>query len=78
MQECSLHRKYSLDLKIFNVNEICKYEKFRKKLFPCNSNDKLDIEMEIIYGHAWGREPSLSQNEHVIDASNIMRRKINS
>tara|TARA_B100001741_G_scaffold5514_1_gene4582 strand:+ start:173 stop:988 length:816 start_codon:yes stop_codon:yes gene_type:complete len=52
-----------------------KYEKFRKKLFPCNSNDKLDIEMEIIYGHAWGREPSPSQNEHVIDASNIMRKK---
>tara|TARA_B100001123_G_scaffold105112_1_gene122072 strand:- start:2035 stop:2538 length:504 start_codon:yes stop_codon:yes gene_type:complete len=55
-----------------------KYEKFRKKLFPCNSAEKLDIEMEIIYGHAWGREPSSSQNEHVIDASNIMKRKINS
>ena len=55
-----------------------KYEQFRKKLFPCNTNDKLDIEMEIIYGHAWGRELSPSQNEHVIDASNIMIRKINS
>ena len=55
-----------------------KYEQFRKKIFPCNTNDKLDIEMEIIYGHAWGRELSPSQNEHVIDASNIMIRKINS
>tara|TARA_B100001113_G_scaffold9730_1_gene7774 strand:+ start:1432 stop:2289 length:858 start_codon:yes stop_codon:yes gene_type:complete len=54
-----------------------KYEKFSKKLFPCNSSEKLNIEMEIIYGHAWGREPTPSQNEHVIDASNIMRRKIN-
>ena len=54
-----------------------KYEKFSKKLFPCNSSEKLNIEMEIIYGHAWGREPAPSQNEHVIDASNIMRRKIN-
>ena len=34
--------------------------------------------MEIIYGHAWGRETSPSQNEHVIDASDIMRRKVNS
>ena len=54
-----------------------KYEKFSKKLFPCNSSEKLNIEMEIIYGHAWGREPTPSQNEHVIDASHIMRRKIN-
>jgi malonyl-CoA O-methyltransferase len=54
-----------------------KYEEFRRKLFPSNSTEKLNIEMEIIYGHAWGREPSPSENEHIIDASNITRRKIN-
>tara|TARA_B100000902_G_scaffold121985_1_gene122067 strand:- start:793 stop:1644 length:852 start_codon:yes stop_codon:yes gene_type:complete len=51
-----------------------KFTKFKENLSAMKVDGLINVELEIIYGHAWGADSQMNPNEFHFDASKITKR----
>jgi len=51
-----------------------KFREFKDNLFTMKVDGLINVELEIIYGHAWGADSQIGPNEFHFDASKITKR----
>jgi malonyl-CoA O-methyltransferase len=51
------------------------FERMAEMLWPAKGADGLQVELELVYGHCWGRGPAPADGGVRIDASSIPRRQ---